>query len=108
MSITIQARTDYSYLFSSLGTSSSSGTNLNFLSDYASIKNGSYAKLMKAYYNNVDNEGEILVKIENHSSMAFGIERGDRFCQGIFVKHYLTDNDDVDRERTGGVGSTAK
>lgn len=58
------------------------------------------------YYNNVDNEGEILVKIENHSSMAFGIERGDRFCQGIFVKHYLTDNDDADGERVGGVGST--
>lgn len=56
MSITIQARTDYSYLFSSLGTSSSSGTNLNFLSDYASIKNGSYAKLMKAYYSENSND----------------------------------------------------
>ncbi len=39
---------DYSYLFQSL-----SGGNLgdlNMLSDYASIKNGSYGKLMKAYY----------------------------------------------------------
>lgn len=36
---------DYSYLFSS--TSSSSG---NWLADYMSIKNGSYSKLMKAYY----------------------------------------------------------
>lgn len=56
MSISIQAKTDYSYLFSSLGTSSSSGTNLNFLSDYASIKNGSYAKLMKAYYSENSND----------------------------------------------------
>ncbi|MBQ8596397.1 MAG: hypothetical protein IJ409_01275 [Lachnospiraceae bacterium] len=43
---------DYSYLFQSLSTSNSSSGlgNLNFLSDYAAIKNGSYGKLMKAYY----------------------------------------------------------
>lgn len=40
---------DYSYLFQSLSSSGGMG-NLNFLSDYASIKNGSYGKLMKAYY----------------------------------------------------------
>lgn len=53
MSINITAKTDYSYLFSSLGSSSGSSSlgNLNFLSDYASIKNGSYGKLMKAYFN---------------------------------------------------------
>lgn len=50
MSINIQAKQDYSYLFGSLGSSGSSMGNLNFLSDYASIKNGSYFKLMKAYY----------------------------------------------------------
>ncbi|NLL78366.1 MAG: flagellar filament capping protein FliD [Clostridiales bacterium] len=33
---------------------SSGPGNLNFLSDYASIKSGSYLKLMKAYYNTVD------------------------------------------------------
>jgi len=50
MSISIQAKTDYSSLFSSLSnTKNSSGTS-TFLADYASIKNGSYYKLMKAYY----------------------------------------------------------
>ena len=39
---------DYSYLFQ--GLSGSGNDNLNFLSDYASIKNGSYGKLMKSYY----------------------------------------------------------
>lgn len=39
---------DYSYLFQS--ASGGSLGNLNFISDYASIKNGSYGKLMKAYY----------------------------------------------------------
>lgn len=50
MSITIQSKNDYSFLFSSLGGNSSSVASSNFLSQYASIKNGSYAKLMKAYY----------------------------------------------------------
>ncbi len=51
MAINITAKTDYSYLFSGLSNTSSSGVeDLSFLSDYASIKNGSYGKLMKAYY----------------------------------------------------------
>lgn len=44
---------NYSNLFQGLTTSS--GGNLNFLSDYASIKNGSYGKLLKAYYGTAQN-----------------------------------------------------
>ncbi len=49
------ANYDSGYDFSSLmgGTANSSG---NLLSDYASIKNGSYGKLMKAYYAKQDAE----------------------------------------------------
>ena len=51
ISINVGMKQDYSYLFQGLSTSNGSGFgNLNFLSDYASIKNGSYGKLMKAYY----------------------------------------------------------
>lgn len=51
ISINVGMKQDYSYLFQGLSTGSGSGMgNLNFLSDYASIKNGSYGKLMKAYY----------------------------------------------------------
>ena len=50
MSVNIHAKTDYTYLFSSLGTNAYNAANSNFLSQYASIKNGSYAKLLKAYY----------------------------------------------------------
>lgn len=51
ISINVNTKQDYSYLFQSLSTGSGSGLgNLNFLSDYAAIKNGSYGKLMKAYY----------------------------------------------------------
>lgn len=56
MSISINAKTDYSFLFSNLGSSSSGAANLNFLSDYASIKNGSYGKLMKAYFSETSSE----------------------------------------------------
>ena len=52
----VNLRTDYSLLFSSLSSNSSSNStislssSLSFLSDYASIKNGSYGRLLKAYY----------------------------------------------------------
>lgn len=47
---------NYSYLFQGLTTSSGGSLgNLNFLSDYASIKNGSYGKLVKAYYGTAQN-----------------------------------------------------
>ena len=52
MSINIfSSSSDVSSLFSSLSTSSdsTSGTT-NYLADYASIKNGSYGKVLKAYY----------------------------------------------------------
>ncbi len=55
MAINIQSKMNYSYLFQGMSTSSSSGSNLNFLSDYMSIKNGSYGKLMKAYYSKGSN-----------------------------------------------------
>ena len=43
--------TDYSSLFSSLSAGSgTNGANNNLLSDWASLKNGSYGKLTKAYY----------------------------------------------------------
>ena len=50
MSINIQQKSDISYLFSGMGAGNSNVSMGNFLSDYASIKNGSYGKLMKAYY----------------------------------------------------------
>lgn len=51
MGINLQAKTDYSFLFSGMGTTGTYGSGTSsWLSDYASIKNGSYGKLMKAYY----------------------------------------------------------
>lgn len=50
ISIDVGKNQNSSYLFQSLSSSGGGTSNLNFLSDYASIKNGSYGKLMKAYY----------------------------------------------------------
>lgn len=59
MSININAGNmsrNYSYLFQGPTTSNGGSLgNLNFLSDYASIKNGSYGKLLKAYYGAAQN-----------------------------------------------------
>lgn len=59
ININVGMKQDYSYLFQGLSSGSGSGGmgNLNFLSDYACIKNGSYGKLMKAYYGTAQNSG---------------------------------------------------
>lgn len=57
ISIDVGAKQDNSYLFQSLSSSNGGTANLNFLSDYAGIKNGSYAKLMKAYYGTGQDSG---------------------------------------------------
>uniref|UniRef100_UPI004055BDEF hypothetical protein n=1 Tax=Acetatifactor sp. TaxID=1872090 RepID=UPI004055BDEF len=58
MGITIQPRNDISYLFSGLGNNGSNNrtSGNDFLIQYASIKNGSYAKLLKAYYSETGND----------------------------------------------------
>lgn len=54
MGISISSKNDYSMLFSSLNNGKNGANSLssltNVLSDYSSIKTGSYGKLMKAYY----------------------------------------------------------
>lgn len=73
MSISINVGTSNSntlYLFESMTTSSGSSLgSLSFLSDYAAIKNGSYGKLMKAYYSgNSSSEVSSLAESKSSSS----------------------------------------
>lgn len=58
------------------------------------------------YYNNPDNEGEIIAKIYNHSDDNVALQVGDRFMQGVFQKYLTVDNDDSKNKRVGGIGST--
>lgn len=57
-----------------------------------------------------DNEGHIFVKLTNDSSLAkvIRIEKGEAFCQGIFLPFGITLDDDTTEVRNGGFGSTDK
>jgi len=59
-------------------------------------------------YFDSDNEGHIFVKIVNDSILSniVRFERGDSFCQGIFVPYGITVDDHVSEIRNGGFGST--
>lgn len=60
------------------------------------------------YYNNADNEGHLMIPLYNFSQNEVKIQKGERIAQGIFQKFYLTDDDEVENERTGGFGSSGK
>lgn len=60
------------------------------------------------YYNNEENEGEIMVVLYNYGDETQTIATGERIVQGIFTKYSLIDNDDTVDQRTGGTGSTNK
>jgi dUTP pyrophosphatase len=60
------------------------------------------------YYGNPTNNGEILIGLRNHGSEDYFIRAGEKVAQGMFVQYGLTDNDNADAERIGGIGSTGK
>lgn len=60
------------------------------------------------YYNNPDNEGHIFIALQNEGDKVYKVEKGDKYAQGIFQKYLLTDDDEADGERSGGLGSTNK
>lgn len=70
----------------------------------------------KDYYNNEDNEGEIGIPLYNYGKETVVIKAGERVAQGIFMAHFITDEDRKnyiynvieEKERSGGFGSTGK
>lgn len=58
------------------------------------------------YFNNENNEGHIYVPLFNLGKTPQTIEKGERIAQGIFTKYLTTTDDNTQRERTGGFGST--
>ena len=61
------------------------------------------------YYNS-DNEGHIFMKLTNDSNegKAVTILAGVGFMQGIFLEYGITEDDDTQDLRNGGLGSTTK
>ena len=60
------------------------------------------------YYNNIDNEGHMFVKLKNEGESTVILKKNDRYIQGIFQKYYITYDDNANSERVGGIGSTNK
>lgn len=58
------------------------------------------------YYSNPDNDGNIGFKFKNLTDKTVEIKAGERILQGIFKKYLITDYDNCDVERMGGIGST--
>ncbi|MBR4470257.1 MAG: dUTP diphosphatase [Erysipelotrichaceae bacterium] len=53
-----------------------------------------------------DNEGHIIVGVVNRGNKEMTIKAGDRFVQGVFLKYYLAEEEENQRSRHGGFGST--
>lgn len=58
------------------------------------------------YYNNIDNEGHIMISLKNCSDIAVTLICGERIAQGIFLKYLKVDDDSNQNARLGGFGST--
>lgn len=59
------------------------------------------------YYNS-DNEGHIFIKFTNHGDRDLEIKKGMAFAQGVFTRYLLTEDDNVETVRNGGLGSTSE
>ena len=57
-----------------------------------------------------DNEGHIMVKLENNSPIrkTLEVESGKGFCQGVLLHYATTCDDYASEKRNGGFGSTGK
>lgn len=59
------------------------------------------------YYNNIDNEGHIWIKLKNEGDKVYVVKAGDAICQGIFLNYLMvTEKNEIKSIRNGGLGST--
>ena len=60
------------------------------------------------YYENPDNDGNICIMLKNISNEIQHIKRDDRIAQGIYMQYLIIDNDNVNKVRSGGIGSSGQ
>ena len=61
------------------------------------------------YFNNPDNEGNIMGALYNYGTNPVQLKKGDRFMQGVFTKYLSTQNDTTtNTSRNGGIGSSGE
>lgn len=62
-----------------------------------------------SYYNNPSNDGNIGIALLNTGNEVYKVNKGDKIMQGVFTKYLITDDDEpINKERLGGIGSTGK
>lgn len=56
------------------------------------------------------NEGHIMIKLscDPRNASSVTINPGDKFAQGIIREFFLAEEEEIETERTGGIGSTGK
>ena len=72
------------------------------------VLSNSVGVIDKDYYGNVDNDGHFMFAFYNIKDEDVTIKKGEAIGQGIFQKYLVTDDDNAERERKGGFGSTSK
>ena len=60
------------------------------------------------YYNNVENEGHIMIPVYNYNQSSVTIEKDTRIAQGIFYRYLLDSDDKAENIRIGAIGSAGK
>ncbi len=70
------------------------------------IKLSNTVGVIDADYCDSDNEGHIIISLENPSEQDVMLEAGKPFAQGIIVKYEIPEGAESDAERNGGFGST--
>ena len=72
------------------------------------IRLSNTAGIIDSDYAHAQNEGHIMVKLRNPSADPVTIEKGERFCQGIFLPYGTAEETNDFNLRQGGFGSTGK
>ena len=96
MGVNIQMKQDVSYLFAGLNSGNNTTTNLlsgNWLSDYASIKNGTYGKLMKAYFST--GAGEEISELAKSKDALTTTEESKAYAKAQTTSDALKDSADA-------------
>lgn len=62
--------------------------------------------VIDADYCDADNEGHIIVSLENPSDKSVLLDEGKAFCQGIVVSYEIPQGSESGSGRSGGFGST--
>ena len=60
------------------------------------------------YFNNIDNDGHIIIAVTNNTNEDILLKKGERVAQGIIFNFLKTADDEALEERVGGFGSTTK